>query len=181
VTLDKRSKLDLELFVLALVQRGINTPYDLFATVGLWPGATIPVLERLQKAGHVRRGKPGVRGRTEYEVTVSGNQHLRLGWRPLLEAFLPVDIEAIVRVAIVAVLSGAGKEEVVAYLERAAAMQGKKSRRLKREAKVTEAALSPTGDADLYQWMRTAHMAVRLSAEAKVLRQFAAALRRRSR
>jgi DNA-binding PadR family transcriptional regulator len=80
---DKRSKLDLELFVLALVQRGIDTPYDLSVMVGLSPGATIPVLKRLQEAGHLERGQPGVRGRTEYEVTVSGIQHLKSGWRPL--------------------------------------------------------------------------------------------------
>ena len=39
---DKRSKLDLELFLLALIERDINTPYALHLNVGLSPGATIP-------------------------------------------------------------------------------------------------------------------------------------------
>ena len=50
---DKRSKLDLELFLIALIKREINTPYLLRARAGLSPGATISVLKRLNAAGYV--------------------------------------------------------------------------------------------------------------------------------
>ena len=43
---DKRRRNDLDLFLLALIEGGISTPYDLQKSAGLSPGATIPVLQR---------------------------------------------------------------------------------------------------------------------------------------
>jgi hypothetical protein len=45
--LDRRSRPDLELFVLALIARGVNTPYLLSQEASLSPGVTLPVLDRL--------------------------------------------------------------------------------------------------------------------------------------
>jgi hypothetical protein len=55
---DKRRRTDLDLFVLALIDSGISTPYELQKDAGLSPGATIPALQRLLEAGFVRQGKP---------------------------------------------------------------------------------------------------------------------------
>src|SRR5438309_1636371 len=56
-TADKRGRADLELFLLALLSRGIATPYDLQAAAGLSPGASIPALGRLEAAGYVVKGE----------------------------------------------------------------------------------------------------------------------------
>lgn len=172
---DHRSKLDLELFVLALIRRGINTSYYLSETAGLSPGATIPALERLRKVGHVRPGKPGARGRMEFKITASGKQYLAPGWRPLLEASVPADLEAILRIASLALLSGADTKTVAAGLKRAAMIKSTESKRRNREAAVIEDSLSSVRNVDLFRWMQAAHQAARLAAEAKLLRQLAAA------
>ena len=69
-TRDKRRRTDLDLFILALIDGGVSTPYELQKTAGLSQGATVPALQRLLKAGLVRQGKPGARGRSDYNVTV---------------------------------------------------------------------------------------------------------------
>ena len=71
-TPDKRRRTDLDLFVLALIDGGVSTPYELQKSAGLSQGATIPTLKRLLEARLVRQGKPGVRGRTDYKVTSAG-------------------------------------------------------------------------------------------------------------
>jgi hypothetical protein len=68
-SVDKRAKVDLDLFVLAMVKRGLNTPYALLSKSSLSVGATIPVFNRLERAGYVSRRKPSSRNRTEYRIT----------------------------------------------------------------------------------------------------------------
>jgi DNA-binding PadR family transcriptional regulator len=177
---DKRSKLDLELFVLALARRQINTPYFLRETVGLSPGATIPVLNRLEQAGYLQRGKPGVRGRTEYTITGGGKQHLRSGWRPLLADSVPTDVDAVLRIASLAMLSGSDRETVAAYLKRAAAAKGADSKRRKAAAQEAEASLPACRETRLYAWLQATHRAAKVAAEAKLLRQLAIAILRRT-
>ncbi len=55
---DKRARMDLELFVLALIDRGLNTPYDLLAGAGLSPSATIPVLGASSASASSVRERP---------------------------------------------------------------------------------------------------------------------------
>src|ERR1022692_2910308 len=85
-THDKRRRTDLDLFVLALIDGGVSTPYELQKAAGLSQGATIPALQRLLEARLVRQGKPGARGRTDYKVSAAGNRALKAGRRPLIEA-----------------------------------------------------------------------------------------------
>jgi DNA-binding PadR family transcriptional regulator len=178
---DRRSKLDLELFVLALVLRDVNTPYAMLATAGLSPGATLPVLNRLEKAGLVRKGKPGARGRMEFEVTASGRQQLKVGWRPLLESPAQGDIESILRIVALSVLSQADKKMVLDFLESARTSKVKNALRRTSEAKAAKDPLSDESDTGLYAWMQATHAAARLASEAKVLRQLASAIKRRTR
>lgn len=177
---DKRSKLDLDLFVLALLRRGIGTPYRLLASAGLSPGASIPVLRRLEEAGYVRPGKPGPRGRTEYHVTTAGNHYLENEWQVLLEHPVPTDSEAILRTAALAVLSGCDKRRVSTYLKKAAAAKASDSKRRQGDAKRAEASLSCDSDANLYGWLRATHATARLRAEGQVFRKLAAEITRRT-
>jgi DNA-binding PadR family transcriptional regulator len=176
---DKRSRPDLELFVLALVQRGVNTPY-LLLSAGISQGAALPVLGRLESSGYVRRGKPGLRGRTEFEISVAGHRYLQAGWRPLLESPVSGDIETILRAASLAVFSGADRKVVTAYLKSAADAKAADSKLRKAEAEEAKPSLPAKPDAGLYTWMLALHATTRLAAEAKVLRQLAIALNRRS-
>jgi DNA-binding PadR family transcriptional regulator len=103
---DKRRKIDLDLFVLALVNSGVVTPYALQMSAGLSPGASIPALQRLTEAGHVRQGKPGSRGRTEHRITVAGKKLLKTGWKSLIEDGPSGDLDADLRVALLTLASG---------------------------------------------------------------------------
>ena len=66
---DKRLRTDLDLFVLALVNRGMRTPYDLKVDAGISRGASIPVLNRLLEQNLVTAGAPTERSRSEYSLT----------------------------------------------------------------------------------------------------------------
>src|SRR5580658_8867401 len=93
-TPDKRRRTDLDLFVLALIDSGVSTPYELQKSAGLSQGATIPALLRLLEAGVVRQGKPGARGRADYKVNAAGRKVLKTGWRRLVEAGPSGDIDS---------------------------------------------------------------------------------------
>lgn len=176
---DKRSKLDLELFVLAMVQRGVNTPYRLLSA-GMSQGASLQALGRLESSGYVRRGKPGPRGRMEFEITAGGRRYVQAGWKPLLDAPVSGDVETVFRAASLALLSGADSKTVSSYLTRAADAKATGSKLRKAEAKETKPALLAEPDAGLYVWMLATNAAAQLATEAKILRQLATALNRRS-
>ena len=105
-TRDKRRRIDLDLFVLALIESGITTPYDLQRAANLSPGATIPALQRLLESGFVRQGKPGPRGRTDHRITSVGKKLLKTGWRDLIEDGPSGDLDADLRVALLALWVG---------------------------------------------------------------------------
>jgi DNA-binding PadR family transcriptional regulator len=91
---DKRRKTDLDLFVLALVDSGVCTPYALQMKAGLSPGASIPALQRLTESRLVRQGKPGSRGRTDRRITPAGKKLLKIGWKSLIEDGPSGDLDA---------------------------------------------------------------------------------------
>jgi DNA-binding PadR family transcriptional regulator len=119
-TRDKRRRNDLDLFVLALIQSGVATPYELQRHAGLSQGATVPALERLLEAGMVRQGKPGSRGRVEYRITKAGANSLAGGWRALIEEGPSADLGADVRVALLAVWIGGDRKVAVEFLKESA-------------------------------------------------------------
>jgi DNA-binding PadR family transcriptional regulator len=173
---DKRSRVDLELFLIALVKREINTPYALHHNVGLSPGATIPVLKKLELDGDVRRGTPGPRRRAEYQTTPAGDRRLNSGWQALLEAPIPTDIDAILRIASLGLLSGAAPKRIAAYLRRAAAANSPDSKLRKLEEELSR----KQPQAVPYAWMKAAHLKARRAAEGKLLLQLASGLLKRS-
>jgi DNA-binding PadR family transcriptional regulator len=118
---DMRHRGDLDVFVLALIDSGISTPYDLQRSAGLSPGATIPALRRLVAAGFVLAGKPGPRGRTEHRVSAAGRRHLKKGWEPLIDAGPSGDLDADLRVALLALVVGADRTAAIGFLRQAAA------------------------------------------------------------
>ncbi len=119
-TRDKRRRGDLDLFVLALIASGVATPYELKTAAGLSPGATIPALARLLEAGFVLQGKPGPRGRADHKITAEGRRYLKIGWKKLVEDGPSGDLDADLRVALLALWLG-GDRRLGAYFLRQSA------------------------------------------------------------
>jgi DNA-binding PadR family transcriptional regulator len=105
-TPDRRRRTDLDLFILALIDSGVTTPYELQKAAGISQGASIPTLQRLLEAGFVRQGKAGPRGRSDYKVTAGGKKALKNGWQPLIEEGPSGDLDADLRVALLALWAG---------------------------------------------------------------------------
>jgi DNA-binding PadR family transcriptional regulator len=120
-TRDKRRRTDLDLFMLALIESGILTPYDFQRAASLSPGATIPALQRLLEAGYIRQGKTGPRGRTEHRITTEGKKLLKAGWRDLIEDGPSGDLDADLRIALLALSVGGDRHLAKEFLEQSAA------------------------------------------------------------
>lgn len=118
---DRRRRNDLDLFVLALLDSGVSTAYDLQQLAGLSPGATIPALRRLVAQKLVMTGKAGARGRLDYKPTVAGLRYLRDAWRALIEAGPTGDLDADLRVALLALSVGGNRPLAVEFLRQSAA------------------------------------------------------------
>ncbi len=171
-TRDRRRRIDLDLFILALIDGGVSTPYRLQRAAGLSQGATIPALQRLLEARLVRQGKPGARGRTDYKVTAAGRKLLKTGWLPLIETGPSGDIDSDLRVALLA-LWGGGDRGIAAEFLRESAYK-------KMELQVTAQPRTDTGNvAPLARWysdMRSAAASALLAAECSVIRAMADSL-----
>src|ERR1051325_1130641 len=96
---------DLDLFLLALVQSGLATPYELKAKAGLSVGSTAPVIERLEKDGFIAGSKPGVRNSRRFEITKTGRKKLQSDWQSLLGS-QPSGFDTILRITYIAWLLG---------------------------------------------------------------------------
>jgi hypothetical protein len=144
---DKRRRNDLDLFVLALIDSGISTPYALQKEAGLSPGATIPAIQRLLLAGHVRQRRASLRGKTEHRVTAAGRKHLTQGWYPLIEKGPTGDLDADLRIALVALCVGGKHKLAVDFLRQSAEKMLKSS-----EAESAE--YTPEAPSQLASWYR---------------------------
>lgn len=119
-TRDKRRQNDLDMFVLALIDSGVSTPYELKAASGLSPGATIPVLRRLLESRMALPGKPGARGRMSHKVTAEGRRYLAGGWRTLIDDGPSGDLDADLRVALLALWVGGDRRMAADFLRQSA-------------------------------------------------------------
>ena len=119
-TADKRRRADLDLFVLALIEEGVSTPYEFQKFAGISQGASIPVLRRLIDVGLVRPEKAASRGRIDHRITPAGRKTLKEGWHALVDEEPGGDLEADLRVALLALAVGRNRRAAVAYLRRSA-------------------------------------------------------------
>src|SRR5260370_4982045 len=92
----------LDLFILSVLDRGLETPYDLNRQGRLSLGSTVPALRRLETAGLVRK-KAAVgsskRPRHWFQLCAAGRKLARGGWIPLLKDQPPSDFDAVLRLA----------------------------------------------------------------------------------
>ena len=174
---DLRSRSDLLLFILALIDGGIATPYLLKSEAGLSPGATIPVLRKLEKEGAIRSLEIRARGKKEYRTTSAGKTRLRRGFRDLWSGPPPTDVEAVLRTVTLGIMTGMSRKEIRRFLSSA--------------AEASQARVAPAKAPDphwkdhspfpmalsLHSWMRSVCNEKRLQAEARAFRAVLAKLR----
>ncbi len=172
-TRDKRRRTDLDLFILALIDGGVSTPYELQKAAGLSQGATIPALHRLLEARFVRQGKPGARGRADYKATAAGEKLVRHGWLPLIEAGPSGDLDSDLRVALLAIWAGGDHRLAADFLRQCG--------NLKMES-VAATALKSDAVAPLARWytdLRSSTAKAMLAAEAEAISAMVDSLPRR--
>jgi len=174
-TRDKRRRTDLDLFILALIDSGVTTPYELQKAAGLSQGATIPALQRLLEARLVRQGKPGVRRRTDYKTTAAGRRLLRDGWLPLIAAGPSGDLDSDLRVALLAIWGSGDRRLAADFLRQSA---DKKAESIA-AAELTD---NPGAVVPLARWytdLRSETAKALLTAESEAIRAMADALPRK--
>jgi DNA-binding PadR family transcriptional regulator len=172
-TKDKRARLDLDLYILAMVDRGVGTPYALMTKGALSQGATIPALARLESEGYVKKGDEQARRRNDYVLTRSGRVHLDRSWLSLIKPEPVGEIETILRIASLAQLMGQPSNKVKMYLRRAAESR----KNLLASGNTTPGTVKSDGLA-LYSTMKIVVDSKRLLSEIAALRAIAASLRK---
>ena len=86
-----------------LLDRGLQTPYDLHSKGGLSLGSAVPALRRLEEAGLVRKKVPAgssKRPRHWFLLSAAGRKVTRGGWIHLLKAPPPSDFDAVLRLVV---------------------------------------------------------------------------------
>ena len=174
-TPDKRQRTDLDFFVLALIDGGVSTPYELQKEAGLSQGATNPALQRLLAARFVRQGKPGARRRTNYKVSAAGKKLLRDGWLPLIEAGPSGDVDSDLRVALLAIWGSGDRRLAANFLRQSADKQMESI--AANELTGGQGAVAPL--ARWYTDLRSGTTKALLAAESEAIRAMAAALPRK--
>jgi DNA-binding PadR family transcriptional regulator len=112
----------LDLFILSLLDRGLETSYDLHIHGGLSLGSTIPALRRLETAGLVRKKDPAGssrRPRHWYQLSAAGRKLAKNGWITLLKDRPPGDFDAVLRLADLAAHYERKPADIAQLLERA--------------------------------------------------------------
>jgi DNA-binding PadR family transcriptional regulator len=117
-TADKRRRADLDLFVLALIESGISTPYEFQKFAGISQGASVPALRRLKDRKFVRAEEAESRKRTAHQITLLGRKMLKEGWRALVDGQPSGDLDTDLRVALLALAVGRNRRAAVKYLRR---------------------------------------------------------------
>jgi DNA-binding PadR family transcriptional regulator len=169
---------NLELFVLALVQGGHSTPYELKTRAGLSLGSTVPVLARLEKDTLVKASEPGLRRSRKYSITAKGAKVLTQGWAEQL-ATRPNDVDSILRIAFLAWLNG-DKLACAKFMERSAESLRGWSTSRSAEADRLSASTGEKPDGDAFMWLRTYCEAARAGAEAAALVELADRINKKS-
>jgi DNA-binding PadR family transcriptional regulator len=123
----------LEIFLLALIDDGVNTTYRLREEAGLSLGTTNPALERLEREALIKKARPGARGRLEYSLARSGHAILATELELMLTAAAkkpPADLEAVLRLTAMA-SARATKRQAQAILRAAYAVRAQRIRKLR--------------------------------------------------
>ena len=162
---------DVQFLILALVQNGLCTAYDLKAKAGISVGTSIPVLAHLQNAQLVRQTATDQRNTRRYLITPAGAETLKAAWRtcPKLR---PAHIDSIIRVAYLTWILG-NDREAASFLRRAAMILRARATTLQAQASELFHGIRQELYGNGYRWLRTCCDAARMEASAEALTQMA--------
>jgi DNA-binding PadR family transcriptional regulator len=166
---------DLDLFILALVQAGLATTYDLKSKAGLSVGSTAPVLARLEEAGLIGAPKAGVRGTRPFSVTKAGSKHLNSEWRSLLGR-QPTDVDEILRITYIAWVLGSPDEASRVLVSTSSELSALAATR-RAEANQLQRSLMGQVGGQAFRWLRTSAEAARIQAQSMALKHLAEEIR----
>jgi DNA-binding PadR family transcriptional regulator len=109
----------LDLFVLSLFDRGLETPYDLQRQAGVSLGSSVPALRRLEAAGFIKKRKAiaaSKRPRHSYQLSTAGRNLAQSGWKTHLKTPNQMDLDAVLKVADMAQHYRAKAADIVEFL-----------------------------------------------------------------
>lgn len=106
----------LDLFLLALIADGIDTPYRWQRQAAVSLGASLPSIRRMGARGLVREAEPGPRGSRRFSLTRAGRTELKKFTEYLETAMAKpnLDVESVLR--LVSIGYTRGKHDLVASL-----------------------------------------------------------------
>ena len=78
---DRRAREDLDLFLLALISQGIDTPYRMQSLAGISQGTSLQAIKRLLEHGLIRSSAEGSRRRKTWSLTRAGRNRLLPDYR----------------------------------------------------------------------------------------------------
>jgi DNA-binding PadR family transcriptional regulator len=168
----------LELFVLAMVRHGLETPYDLKTKAGLSLGSTVPALARLEKDGLVKASEEGARRSRKFSITAKGAKVLAQEWPRHLTSDL-TDLDSILRVAFLAWMHGDGKA-CQEFLKRSAGSLRGWAGSLRAESERLSSKVASAADGTAFVWMNKRCEASRAEADAAALTELSAQIGKRS-
>jgi DNA-binding PadR family transcriptional regulator len=118
---DQRKREDLELFLLALISYGIDTPYRMQSIAGISQGASIQSLRRLL-ARKLVSTREGPRRRRQFSLTRAGRERLAQQHSPdKSRKHSPGDFESVLRIALLAAFLDGDVATASSLLKEAAA------------------------------------------------------------
>ena len=168
----------LELFILALVQRNVGTPYELRNKTGVSLGSATPVLVRLEKEGLIKGSEPGSRRSRKFSLTAKGAKALEQEWAEHLET-RPTDVDSILRIAFLGWLHGA-EDKTAKFMATAADGLRGWAGSLQAEAERLAATLGVEPDGDAYKWLRACYEARKAEADAVALVELAGQIKNKT-
>ncbi len=174
VAADRRAREDLDLFLLALISQGIDTPYRIQSLAGISQGTSLQAIKRLLKNGQVRSSAEGSRRRKTWSLTPAGRNRLQRDSR-LRASQGPINsnFEGLLRTALLMAFVHGDFRSASSILSAAAA----------RPQKIYEDETQKRGEvpeiASVYSRMRRLRMAQIARVETGILRQLAVDLRSR--
>ena len=158
---------NLELFILALVEKGLTTPYQLMTKAGISLGSSLPALRRLREAELISQSKTMARGAKKFTILPAGRKALVEGLKNQLSSH-PTDLESMLRIACLASMNGSERDYRRVLNESAASLRSQ-SKRAMAEATELASRMSDRNRGENFRWLRVHLEAHRLQAEAQAL------------
>jgi DNA-binding PadR family transcriptional regulator len=171
---DRRAREDLDLFLLALISQGIDTPYRMQSLAGISQGTSLQAIKRLLKDGQVRSGAEGTRRRKAWSLTRAGRNRLQRDSRSRAsQSPVNSNFEALLRTALLMAFVHRDFQSASSILSAAATRPKKIEDETQKRGEVPEIA-------SVYSRIRRLRMARIARVEAEILRQLALDLRSRA-